>query len=205
MSTNTTEEIQTPKKKFFDCKSITYIVLFMTVGMLSVSGYAQESIVVGLIAFIVLLVCAWKNIAQKEYGMLKKVGVFIGEFIIALVIVILAVTFAQKNAKSTLGKSQVLSCNAPEVQASLEQMTRNYFVQKRAMTEEDAKNLNLVISNVLEQSKEENLTTMMLSCKADLLIENFYNSSLDLVMNYKLVLDKKSKQLKTNLYFDVKQ
>jgi Tfp pilus assembly protein PilE len=192
------------KKSFFDCKSLVFIFLFLFVVSTDIAQVPKLGVFAGTVAFIVLLVCAIKNLRLKEYGLMKKIGVFIIDFIIAVFIVMFASMMAEKAYKKYVQKQGFVSCTTSEVKSSLEDLTKKILVDNDLISKDDLKDLKLTISNMHEIKKIKTEAEAKAICQADLKIENMLDKPVEFSMDYNLTLDRKKMTTTNQLQLRIK-
>jgi len=158
------------KKKFFDCKSKVFIVLFVValgINFLSLSldvvliGLA--SVVLNLLGFALMIRCVYKDIKSKEYSLGKKVLVWIWDVIWTIILINIVIMLANKAFHGYMLTKGKLSCDLPIVKNNVEISVEDILVKNNLISQED---FSLTFQNFEELKYSKNRESQDIECRA---------------------------------------
>lgn len=205
----TTEEV-TPKVSMFKCQLKVAIGVY--IGMLFVSSMVKnDDIMIELYilftifwSFILLSICTYRVIQSKNYSLIKKIGVWIWDSFISLLIIGFAINGAERSEKAIDTASlqgMELHCNTQDVQVDVSHHIENILIKNDLITLKNAKSMKITLSDIQELKKINDDKLQTLECRARVKISKQDYDLLVYTIDYNASLNTKGRdiQFQTNV------
>jgi len=205
----TTKKV-TPKVSMFKCQLKVAIGVY--IGMLFVSSMVKnDDIMIELYilftifwSFILLSICTYRVIQSKNYSLIKKIGVWIWDSFISLLIIGFAINGAERSEKAIDTASlqgMELHCNTQDVQVDVSHHIENILIKNDLITLKNAKSMKITLSDIQELKKINDDKLQTLECRARVKISKQDYDLLVYTIDYNASLNTKGRdiQFQTNV------
>jgi len=199
------EEVTVPKQGIFKCQLKVFSGVFIATFAFDFFAFSSEdtaalfSILVTIIAFILLSICTHKVIQSKNYSLVKKIGVWIWDSIMALFIIGLAMSMAGESVKAIhadIAQNMELHCDTQDVQASINHHVENILIKNDLITLKNAKDMKITLSDIQELKKTNDDKLQILECRARVKISKQDNDLFVYTIDYNASLNTKGRDVK---------
>ena len=199
------EKVVKQKKKFFGCKSKVFVGLFLfAIALdflllnLQVDGMQMLGLPVGLIGFIFMLVCVYKDINKKKYGVGKKIAVWIWDIVMSFIIVGLAITLANQAFGGYMSQHLKISCDASTVQTNVKNVLEGLLLENKLISSKEIAKAVVTFSDVEELNNIQNRDKKSVECRATVRVSNI-ERSLIYTIDYNSTYYMKSARLQSEI------
>jgi len=194
-----------PKVGMFKCQLKVAIGVY--IGMLFVSSMVKnDDIMIELYtlftifwSFILLSICTYRVIQSKNYSLIKKIGVWIWDSFISLLIIGFAMNGAERSEKAmhtAMLQRMDLHCNTQDVKVDISHHIKNILIKNDLLTLKNAKYIKITLSDIQELKKTNEDKLQRLECRARVKISKQDNDLFVYTIDYNASLNTKGRDVK---------
>jgi len=200
-----TKVLKKDKKRFFGCRSTVATVLFVAILLLNFihlkvalgEGIMLLGLLIQFVALLFLLFCIYKDLKTKEYGIGKKIAVWVWDIFIAFIIISVTVSFANKIVSGYVSKHTEIHCDTPMVKESVKDVITNLLLEQGFVDKTEIKKVRISFDDIKELESQRDKKRATVQCKAVMKLSNVGIEPLEYVIDYNTTLDLKRMQIQS--------
>jgi len=199
------EEVVAPKQGIAKCRFKVFSGVFIAAFAFDYVAFTSEdiavlfSLLITIIAFILLSICTHKVIQSKNYSLVKKIGVWIWDSFISLLIIGIAFSGAEQFINAihvNEVQNMELHCDTQDVQVNISHQIENILIKNNLITLKNAENMKITLSDIQELKRTNEDKVQTLECRARVKISQQDNDLIAYTIDYNASLNTKGRAIK---------